>query len=178
MTAAGPSDLIVVGRLGAPHGVAGQLRLFPETDFPERLRPGRAVALCPVTGAPVWTRIRTVRPLRGEALVLAVEGLDGPEAAAAFRGGTLAVAAGDLPALPAGHYYHHQLVGLAVLGPDGATVGRLAEVLLTGANDVYLVVRPGGGQVLVPAIRDAVAGIDLAAGCMRLKDLPGLLEAR
>lgn len=174
--AGGAPDLIVVGRLGGPHGLGGEMRLVPETDFPERLRPGRRVALCPDQGEPLWTKIRGVRPLKGSTLLLAAVGVDTPEAARRFLGGTLRVAAADLPPLPPGTYYHHQLVGLTVLAPDGAVVGRLTEVLPTGANDVYVVARPVGRPVLIPAIRDAVEAIDLAAGTVRLRPLAGLLD--
>ncbi len=172
-------SLIVVGRLGGVHGVRGEWRCFPETDFPERLRPGRRVALCGPgpDRPPLWTALRGVRPAgRDGALLVSVEGVDAPEAARPFAGGTLAVDAADLPSLPAGQYYHHQLVGLAVLRADGRPLGILARVLQTGANDVFGVRRPDGREVLVPAIRDAVAAIDLAAGTVRLRDLPGLLD--
>jgi len=177
VSAAPPApELIVIGRLGAPHGLEGEWRFFPETDFPERLRPGRRVALCPERGAPLWTSIRGVRPHRGRVLLLAAEQIGTPEAARAYCGGTVAVARGDLPPLPPGRYYHHQLVGLVVLRADGRVLGRLAEVLMTGANDVWTVARPEGGTALIPAIRGAVEAVDLAAGVVRLRELPGLLE--
>jgi 16S rRNA processing protein RimM len=171
-----PPERIVVGRLGGPHGVRGEMRLFPETDFPERLRAGRRVLVCPRAGPPFPTEIRSARPGPGGVWLLAVHGVDSPEAARRFAGGTLCVSAADLPPLPEGHYYHHQLVGLTVLRPDGRPLGRLAEILHTGANDVFGVRTAEGGTVLVPATRDAVAAIDLEAGVVRLRDLPGLLE--
>lgn len=172
----GPQARIVVGRIGAPHGVRGEMRLFPETDFPERLRAGRRVVLCPVSGAAMPTRIVRVRAQGDRGLLLSVQGVITADTARLYAGGTLCVAAEDLPPLPEGHYYHHQLVGLTVLRADGGPVGRLVEVLVTGANDVYAVEALDGRRVLVPAIRDAVAAIDLQAGVMRLADLPGLLE--
>lgn len=172
----GDSVRIVIGRIGAPHGLRGEMRLFPETDFPERLRRGRRVLLCPVTGAVAATRIEAVRAMGERALLLSVLGVTTPDAARVYADGTLCVAAEDLPPLPEGQYYHHQLVGLMVVAADGQNIGRLDEVLVTGANDVYVVVRPDGRSILVPAIRDAVAAIDLRAGILRLGNLPGLLE--
>lgn len=172
-------SLIVVGRLGGVHGVRGEWRCFPETDFPDRLRPGRRVALRgPEEGRPPrWTALRGVRAAgRGGALLVCVEGIETPEAARPFSGGTLAVEAADLPPLPAGHYYHHQLVGLAVVDAAGRPVGTLSAVLQTGANDVFAVRRPDGRQVLIPAIRAAVAAIDLGAATVRLRDMAGLLD--
>jgi 16S rRNA processing protein RimM len=172
-------ELIVVARLGGVHGLHGEWRCFPETDFPERLRPGRPVAVRAADGvrAPLWTALRAVRAGGpGGALLVCVRGIGDPEAARPFAGGTLAVDPAGLPPLPPGRYYHHQLVGLAVVAADGRAVGTVRRVLQTGANDVFAVRRPDGREVLVPAIRDAVAAIDLAAGTMRLTDLPGLLD--
>jgi len=168
-------DLIIVARLGAPHGLRGELRLFPETDFPERLLAGRPVAVRGASGVPVWSALSRVRPLGGH-LVAGLAGVRSREAAQAIVGATLSVAAADLPPLPEGRYYHHQVVGLAVVAADGRSLGRLAAIRQTGANDVYVVALADGGEALIPAIRDAVAAIDVAAGQLRLRDLPGLLD--
>jgi len=169
-------DLIIIGQLGAPHGLRGELRLFPDTDFPERLVRGRRVALCPPTGDPVWTQIGRVKPLGGRALLVALDAVRSREVAEPYVGGTLCVDAADLPPLPEGHYYHHQLIGLEVLRADGRVLGRLSAVRQTGANDVYVVARPEGPEALIPAISDAVAEIDVAGGRVRLRHLPGLLD--
>ena len=76
--------------------------------------------------------------------------------------------------MPEGLYYHWQLVGLKVIGDDGADLGTLMEVLQPGANDVY-VVRGPSGEVLLPAVKECVKATDLAAGTMTVHLLPGLL---
>lgn len=168
--------MITIGRLGGPHGLRGELRFFPDTDFPERLVRGRRVAACPGAGEPVWTEIDGVRPLGGRGFVVALTGLRSREAAEPYAGGRLCVRAADLPRLPDGQYYHHQLIGLEVVRADGRVLGRLADVRQTGANDVFVVSRPKGADALIPAILDAVAQIDLASGRVRLRRLPGLLD--
>ena len=70
----------------------------------------------------------------------------------------------------------HDLVGLEVVTTAGERLGELVEVLHTGANDVYIVRRPGLRDVLVPAISDVVVEVDLAARRMRIDPLPGLIE--
>ncbi len=166
---------VVVAGLGAPHGLRGELRLFPETDFPGRLRAGRAVTVWPPEGAPWPSRVRGVRSA-GRQWLVCLLGVDSRSAAAGLTGGTLRVAAADLPELPAGHFYHHELVGRTVLRPDGSPLGRLSRVERTGANDVYVVDRPDGRQLFVPAIRAAVEEIVRGDGLVRLRDLPGLLD--
>jgi len=165
-----PADPITVAMVVAAHGVRGELRVYPETDFPERLRPGRAVY---VAGgkAPRWSRITAARTGRPPLLLLELEGVQGREAAQALRGAALQVAAADLPPLPAGNYYLHQIVGLRVFTEDGRDLGVVQDVERPGGNDVYVV-----GPHLIPAIRQVVREIDLAGGRMVIRPLPGLLD--
>ena len=72
-------------------------------------------------------------------------------------------------------YYHFQVVGVRVITDGGESLGRVAEVLVTGANDVYLVRGPRG-EVLIPAIEDVVRSLDLEARQMVVTLLPGLLK--
>jgi 16S rRNA processing protein RimM len=166
----------VIGRLGAPRGLDGSWRFVPETDFPERLRPGRAVGLRPEGDGPVrWTVLRqVVRAGRGWSV--AMRDIASREAALPFQGGLVVVRPADLPPLPPGEYYHHQLVGLTVRRADGRVLGRLERVLQTGANDVFVVRRADGREALIPAVRAAVASMCSEEGEVRLTDLPGLLD--
>lgn len=151
-------------------------RFFPETDFPQRLRPGRAVGLTPAAGRPVaWTRLRQVTRA-GKGWAVGTDGIASRAEAEPFSGGLLVVRTADLPPLPAGEYYHHQLIGLVVRAADGGVVGRVEKILKTGANDVLVVRRPDGREALVPVVRAAVAALDPEAGEVRLADLPGLLD--
>jgi 16S rRNA processing protein RimM len=165
-----PAEPITVARVVAAHGVRGEVRAYPETDFPERLRPGRAVYLAGVA-APRWSRITGARPHRPPLLLLRLEGVGDRTAAEALRGAELQVPAASLPPLPAGTYYLHQIVGLRVLTEDGRELGRVEDVERPGGNDVYVV-----GPYLIPALREVVREIDLAAGRMVIRPLPGLLE--
>ena len=78
--------------------------------------------------------------------------------------------------LPPGTYYHHQLLGLPVVTEAGEALGALAEVLETGANDVY-VVQGEGGELLLPAIRSVILSIDLAARQITVRVPDGLRDA-
>lgn len=161
---------VSVGAIVAPHGIRGEVRLLAETDFPERLE-GRRVRL----GADgPWRRILAARPHRGGLWILRLEGVSDRDAAEALRGTELLVATDDLPPLPEGEWYHHELVGLAVRTVDGRDLGRVAEILRTGANDVF-VVRGALGEVLLPALRSVVKSVDLDLGVMTVDPLPGSL---
>ncbi len=66
-----------------------------------------------------------------------------------------------LPNLEDGRYYHHQLIGLNALREDGTSLGSVQDIIVTGANDVYVVVDAAGNETLLPAIDSVVLKIDL-----------------
>lgn len=162
---------LAVGYLRRTHGVRGEMLMALHTDFPDRLRPGMTVYVGkghrPMT-------IASRRP-HGQGLLIAFEGLTVREQAAAFRNQWVYVAAADRPSLPPGEYYHHQLLGLQVVDNEGRDLGRLTAILETGANDVYVVTRPEGGELLLPAIPPVILDVDLPRGRMRVRLLDGLM---
>jgi 16S rRNA processing protein RimM len=82
----------------------------------------------------------------------------------------------DAVSLPKGEFYWHQVIGLAVIDATTQTpLGVVADILETGANDVYIVKTPGGQEVLIPAIKDVVKDIDPTLGRVLVEPLPGLL---
>jgi 16S rRNA processing protein RimM len=148
---------VAVGRIGAPWGVHGDVKVLPLTDFPERFQPG----------ASLWVRGRRheVRRSRwtGGLVYLGLSDIDSRDAAGELRGALLEVPEGDLTPLPEGQYYRFQIIGLEVYTPEGSSLGRVAEVLPTGSNDVY-VIRGGPRELLIPAIEDVVKEVDLKGG--------------
>lgn len=110
----------------------------------------------------------------GKAVRLKLSGIETRDEAAALRGAHLEVPAGSLPALPKGEYYHFQVIGLTVRDSEGRNLGRVAEVLSTLSNDVY-VIRGPAGELLIPALDDIVLGVDVAAGVMTVELVPGLI---
>ncbi len=143
--------------LGAK-GLSGAFRVEPLTDRPDRLSVGEVLFL---EGEPAGRRVTLVEPA-GRTPVLALEGIESRDAAAALMGRYLEV---DAQPLPEGSYYWHELVGLEVIGEDGTSLGRVVEVFRAGENEVYRVEGPVG-ETLIPALSDVVRAIDLPAGRM------------
>jgi 16S rRNA processing protein RimM len=160
---------VAVGRINATWGLRGHVKVTPLTSNPRRIQPG-AVLL--VRGEP--REVLDVRYPKGFPCVV-FEGYEDATAANALRGTLIEIEDAELPALDAGEYYVHDLVGLEVVTTDGERLGRLAEVLRTGANDVYIVRRKGERDLLLPAIGDVIAEVDLEGGRMVVQLLPGLL---
>ncbi len=168
---AGEPLFLAIGRLRRPHGVKGEIIMEVLTDFPERLKPGINVHLGPDYRL---GRIVAVRP-HGKGLLVRLEGIATREAAGELRNQFVSIPADQAPPLPEGEYYHHELLGLRVVTEEGRELGTLSQILVTGANDVYLVSTEEGGEVLLPAIESVILDVDLKSGEMRVHLLPGLI---
>jgi 16S rRNA processing protein RimM len=161
-----PATAITIGRVTAPHGVRGDVRVELQTDYPERFEEGSTVWL---DGAP--RRISSVRWGNGR-LYLRFDGVASRTEAEALAGATIQIPASQA-VVEEGAYHLHQIVGLRVHAKDGAYLGTVADVLRTGANDVY-VIEGEPGRLLVPAIADVVKEIDVRGGRIVVDLLEGL----
>ena len=148
---------LVLGKLRRAHGVVGEIALDVYTGMPELLDVNRVVFVGenhqPLT-------IQSTRP-KGAALLLIkfVEVNDRTEVSA-LTNLLVYTQAEQLPALPEGEFYLHELIGLEVYDTDEAYLGVLTEILETGANDVYLVKDPSGNEVLIAAVEERILEID------------------
>ena len=169
----GEPEYLAVGLLRKPHGVHGDLLLEIYTDFPDRIRPGTTIYV----GAAFRPLKITRRRPHNDGLILGFEGVDDPEAAGKLRATMAYVPVADRPALPAGEYYHHQVIGLSVVDESGKLLGQLSEIIETGANDVYVVKPAEGSDILLPALKEVILEVDLSAKSMRVHLLPGLVDS-
>jgi 16S rRNA processing protein RimM len=166
-----PTELLAVGRVLRPHGVRGELLLETLTDFPDHLAEVETVYL---GDAAEPHPLAAARVHRGQ-LILRLADLPNRDAADAYRGQLVQIKVVAAAPLPPGSYYHHQLIGLAVVDEAGEPLGVLTEVLETGANDVYVVKGPAG-ELLLPAIHSVIRAIDLPAGRVTVHVPDGLLD--
>ena len=139
-----PETAVAIGRISSVHGIKGELRVMPLTDFPERFDQGVQVWL---DGTPLRVRRRR---WQGKEMILALEGIETREAADAVRGKQLM--APTPTQLAEGVFYQHDIVGLRAVTREGEVLGRISDVLSTGSNDVYVVVGDRG-ELLLPAAR-------------------------
>jgi 16S rRNA processing protein RimM len=168
-----PTDFLAIGRVLRPHGVRGELLLETLTDFPEHLDLVDTVYL----GEPAQPHpLAGARRHRGRLLIRLAGCLD-RDAAEAFRGQLVQIRQADVPPPPPGRYYQHQIIGLSVITDEGEALGDVAEILETGANDVYVVNGPSG-EVLLPALQSVIRQIDLEAKRMTVHLPEGLRGQR
>lgn len=167
----GEPAFLVVGKLGRPHGVRGEILMQVITDFPERLQPGVTVFV----GQQHQPELIRSRRIHGQGLLLTFDGYTTPETVGALRNALVYVPTSDRPPLPQGEYYHHQLLGLHVVNEDGRELGRVHEILSTAAHDIYVVRGESGPEILLPAIDEVILEIDPESGLLRVHLLPGLI---
>ena len=159
----------------AAHGIRGELKCAVLTDFPKRFASTARVFLN--AGGPQGQvrqafAVQRAR-LQGHFVLLKLEDVDTRDAAERWRNALVEVPGSERVALPRGHYFWQDIIGLTVRTVDGEELGRVREILETGANDVYIVDTPRG-ELLVPAIKDVVQSIDPARGEMVVLLLEGM----
>lgn len=158
----GEPVFLAVGRLRHAHGVKGEITMDVLTDFPERLHIGKEV-FAGEMHQPL--RINSMRG-KDKLLLLSFEGFEDCDQVNELRNQILYVRGENLPMLPDGQYYFHQLQGLQVLDEGGKLLGILDEILETGANDVYVVHSMEGKEILLPAIKAVILNVNLEKGEM------------
>ena len=165
-------EFLAVGKLRRPHGLNGEVLMSVWTDFPDRLCPG--VTIYVGKNHDLYT-IHSVRWHREDILV-SFEGIENRDDAGIFRNQLMKVRADDRPPLPEGELYQHQLLGMSVIqNNNNALLGKLCEIIETGANDVYLVQSDDGREILLPAIESVIRNVDVEKNEIRVHLLPGLL---
>ena len=167
------TDWATIGQVVALFGVQGELKVRLLTDIPNRFAELENV----YTGANhISYSIQSVRPYKGEMVVLKLKGIDDANAAEPLRNQELSIPLDEVAKLPSDSYYQHDILGLQVFTLDGQELGQIVEIIITGSNDVYSIKKPEGSQVLIPAIKDVIKQIDLIRRTMHIDPLPGLLD--
>lgn len=168
---------LVVARIGRAHGIKGEVTVEVRTDEPElRLAPGAVLATDPAGAGPLTVESGRVHSGR---LLLRFKGVNDRNAAEALRN-TLLIAEVDPEELPEGEdeYYDHQLIDLDVVTEDGTEVGRITEISHLPHQDLLIVERPDGREVMIPFVEEIVTGIDLTEQRAVVAPPPGLLDDR
>lgn len=168
---------LVVARIGRAHGIKGEVTVEVRTDEPElRLSPGAVLRTDPASVGPLT--IETGRVHSGR-LMLRFAGVKDRTAAEALRN-TLLIADVDPTELPEeeDEYYDHQLMDLDVVLEDGTEIGRITEISHLPSQDLFIVERPDGSEVMIPFVEEIVAEIDLEEQRCVITPPPGLIDDR
>ncbi|MFF6790196.1 16S rRNA processing protein RimM [Streptomyces filamentosus] len=168
---------LVVARIGRAHGIKGDVTVEVRTDEPElRLGPGAVLLTDPASAGPLTVESGKVHSGR---LLLRFEGVRDRNAAEALRN-TLLIAEVDPAELPEeeDEYYDHQLVDLDVVLADGTLVGAITEISHLPSQDLFIVERPDGTELMIPFVEQIVTEIDLENQRAVIDPPPGLIDDR
>ena len=167
-------DMLRVGVISSTHGVRGEVKVFPTTDDPARFEELETVLLD--TGKEkLELEIAGVKFFKNM-VILKFKGYDSINDVERYRGKDLWITREQAGPLGEDENFVADLIGLAVVTDGGETLGTMKDVMFTGANDVYVVERENGKELLLPAIKDCILDVDLENGVMTVHVLDGLLD--
>ncbi|MFC0214312.1 ribosome maturation factor RimM [Paenibacillus chartarius] len=167
--------LYTVGKIVNTHGIRGELKIWPQTDFAEeRFEKGSELVIETPNGTCVPVSVETSRIHKNMVLVKFKQ-FDNINECEKYKGSLLKVEEKYLGELNEGEYYYHEIIGCKVVTEEGQELGTITEILTPGANDVWVVKPPKGKEVLLPVIDDVVLEVDVASKLVRVRLLEGLI---
>lgn len=166
-----------VGKIVNTHGVRGEVRVISRTDFPEeRYAIGSKLGLfLPKSKEPIHLIVASHRKHKNFDL-LTFENHTNINDVEKYRDGILKVSEDHLEELDEHEYYYHEIVGCTVYSLDGEEIGKVSEIISTGANDVWGVKPKTGKTHFIPYIEDVVKEIDVENKKIMIDPLEGLLS--
>ncbi|MBQ26796.1 MAG: 16S rRNA processing protein RimM [Nitrospiraceae bacterium] len=168
------NNLVTIGETGRPHGLAGELKIRPIVDNPNRFAKLHHVIL----EAPDGRRARfTIRRIRNQnaGCIVSFHEVTSIEQAALWVRAEVKISQDALETLPDGEYYHFDLVGMDVFTESGACIGTIKDIFSTGSNDVF-VVKKQDIEHLIPSTEEIVRHVDVKQKRMVIRPMEGLLE--
>ncbi len=169
------ADSILVGLVIRPHALRGEVKIEVLSDVPDRFEPGRELRITAVGRPSRSVRVASFRPVRGGG-VIRFEGWQTRDQAEALRGARIEVLRSQVPAAPAGLYYHFELVGCRCIDARHGDLGEVTAVVEDGGG-VLLEVSGPRGIVPVPFVEAFLETVDVDRREIRLRLPPGLVES-
>ncbi|MGN7939905.1 ribosome maturation factor RimM [Virgibacillus sp. 6R] len=166
-----------VGKIVNTHGIRGEVRVISKTDFAdERYQPGNTLYIFKEgSQEPIKVVVESHRVHKNFDL-LTFEGMHSIQDVEQFKGSLLKVDENQLSELDEGEYYFHEIIGCNVFTDNGEEIGTIREILATGANDVWVVKRKVGKDLLIPYIDEIVKEIDIDEKKIIITPMEGLLD--
>ena len=165
-----PQKMLTIGRIVKPWGLAGEVVVQPETDWPTRFSDLKQVHWGDKFVKADVERIHQ----KGDRLLLKLSHIDTRNASELLAGQWLYIPADQAMPLGAGEYFIHDILELAVYTTEGVELGTVIEVMTGPANDVW-VIRKDKDEILIPVIQDVVREVDLDTRRITVILPPGLV---
>ncbi len=165
-------ELFRVGVITEPHGIKGEVKVYPTTDDPSRLKRVKEIILD--TGKEKITLHPTSVKFFKQFLIFGFEEFTSRNDVEGLRKKELFVTRKNAVKLHKDEYYISDLIGLKVIEEDGSEVGTLTDIIETGANDVYEITRSDDTKLLLPAIKQCILEVNIEEGYVKVYVMPGL----
>ncbi|MCL2052526.1 MAG: ribosome maturation factor RimM [Lachnospiraceae bacterium] len=163
-----------VGVIASPHGLKGEVKVFPTTDNASRFKKLKAVMMD--NGSEFVKLAITGLKFSGKFVVLKFSGFERIEDAQKCKGFGLWIDREDAVKLAKNEFFIADLIGMQVIDEDSKELGEIKDVIQTGANDVYVVKQKEGKDLLFPAIKECILDINAEKRIIRVHVMEGLLE--
>ncbi|CVI73899.1 Ribosome maturation factor RimM [Eubacteriaceae bacterium CHKCI004] len=167
-------DLLQVGVITGTHGLKGEVKVFPTTDDKERFLDLEEVLLD--TGDELLELKVEYCKFFKKFVFVKFEGLDDINGVEKYKRCPLLVTRDNAVELEEDEYFVADLLGLTIIDDSGVTIGKLENVIETGANDVYEVLTEDGGRILLPAIKECILDVDMEEGIILVHLMKGLAD--
>ena len=161
-----------VGVITSPHGVRGEVNVFPTTDDPKRFLDLKKVYI-DLKKSIIECEIENVKFFKNM-VILKFKDKDDRNEMEKYRSCDLLIDREDAVPLGEDEYFICDLIGLDIIDENGEKIGVLTDVMTSAANDVYVVEKTDGKELLIPAIRDCILETDLEKKIIKVHLLPGL----
>lgn len=164
---------LAIGRVVRAHGIRGELSVTVLTDFPERFQETEWVYVGNESEAQPY-RIEKHRWHKKNVL-LTLDGVINRTQAEQLRGQLIQIPIEEAMPLADGDYYRYQFVNVQVVTTKGDSLGRIVDIIETGANDVFIIKNEAQQEILLPFIPDVVKEIDLEQDRVVVELIEGLI---
>ena len=165
-------DLLRIGVVTSPHGVHGEVKVYPTTDDLGRFSEIDTVVV-ENRGKQEVMDVEGVKYFKGMAIVK-LSGLNSMDEAEKYRKAELLIHRSQSAPLEPGHYFIVDLIGLKAFRDTGEELGTVTDFLTTGANNVYVIEKTDGKELLVPDIPACIREVDIENGRLTVFVMPGL----
>jgi 16S rRNA processing protein RimM len=167
------TEWATIGKIVAPFGIRGELKVFSLSDVPDRFATLKVVY---VGLEHAVYKMKSVRPYKGDMLVLKLESVNDANMAEILRNQDICIPISELATLPPDFYYQHDILGLQVYLLTNQELGVITDIWSTGGSDIYVIKGQDGQEILIPAIKEVIKQIDLIRHVMYIDPMKGLLD--
>ena len=162
---------IIVGRIARPIGVRGEVKVYTESLYPDRIMKFEHLIINTQDG---FQKLKVHACERtGNCYRFSLEGIETPEEAAKLSGCEIVIADSERQTLPDGEYYVDDLIGCRAVDDDGAEIGLIREIWQLGHHDIW-VIDGFDEEILVPAVKEFILDVDLHRHRVVIKHMKGL----